>query len=234
VSTQEKRDDFATIEAPGTKPKITSIFDFSAEALGQLKLWFEQAGIVGLGSVAATTTTTTSGTSVYDRSTTLTDIVSTTAETTLYSKTINATDMSIDKILRCTIIGDWLNSTGSGRTFRLKIKFGGTTMLDSLTDSFASAAQRGTVYIQFSLGNMGATNSQFMQGFSSLNRVSPTTGLGSFGATPTGNEFAQAFGASALATVDTSAAQLLDVTITPSASSSSLSFRKRHALLELI
>lgn len=31
--------------APGVTPKITSIYDFSAEALGQLKLYIEQAGI---------------------------------------------------------------------------------------------------------------------------------------------------------------------------------------------
>lgn len=37
--------DWANAAQPGTTPKINSIFDFSAEALGQLKLWLEQQGL---------------------------------------------------------------------------------------------------------------------------------------------------------------------------------------------
>jgi len=37
--------DWANASQPGTTPKINSIFDFSAEALGQLKLWLEQQGL---------------------------------------------------------------------------------------------------------------------------------------------------------------------------------------------
>ena len=34
--------DFPTLSPPGSKPIISSIFDFTSEALGQLRLWFEQ------------------------------------------------------------------------------------------------------------------------------------------------------------------------------------------------
>ena len=37
--------DWTTASAPGKTPQITSIFDFSAEALGQLKVYLEQAGL---------------------------------------------------------------------------------------------------------------------------------------------------------------------------------------------
>lgn len=37
--------DFATIVAPGTEPKIHSIFDFTAESLEQLAFWLEQRGL---------------------------------------------------------------------------------------------------------------------------------------------------------------------------------------------
>lgn len=48
----ENSGDFATFTAPGTTPKINSIFDFSAEALGQLKLWLEQSGLnIGVNQV---------------------------------------------------------------------------------------------------------------------------------------------------------------------------------------
>lgn len=38
--------DWANASAPGKAPIITSIFDFSAEALGQLKTWLEQSGLI--------------------------------------------------------------------------------------------------------------------------------------------------------------------------------------------
>jgi hypothetical protein len=37
--------DFAQIVAPGTEPKIHSIFDFTAESLEQLAFWLEQRGL---------------------------------------------------------------------------------------------------------------------------------------------------------------------------------------------
>lgn len=37
--------DWTSASSPGATPKITSIFDFSAEALGQLKVWLEQSGL---------------------------------------------------------------------------------------------------------------------------------------------------------------------------------------------
>ncbi len=57
-------DSFTTIEPPGTTPKFTAIFDFSAEALGQLKLYLEQAGLaIGINQIIGfqkfTTTTVT-------------------------------------------------------------------------------------------------------------------------------------------------------------------------------
>lgn len=38
-------DSWINATSPGVTPKITSIYDFSAEALGQLKVWLEQAGL---------------------------------------------------------------------------------------------------------------------------------------------------------------------------------------------
>lgn len=49
---EDKTPDFTSLTSPGTDPKITSIFDFSTEALGQMKLWLEQAGInIPIGQV---------------------------------------------------------------------------------------------------------------------------------------------------------------------------------------
>lgn len=44
-STDINLNEFTTIQ-PGLETKINSIFDFSPEALGQLKLWIEQSGLV--------------------------------------------------------------------------------------------------------------------------------------------------------------------------------------------
>ena len=44
-SIEQPPGDWANAAQPGGVPKITSIFDFSTEALGQLKLWLEQQGL---------------------------------------------------------------------------------------------------------------------------------------------------------------------------------------------
>lgn len=41
IDEQRQSSDFATRTEPGKAPKITSIFDFTAETLGQLRLWLE-------------------------------------------------------------------------------------------------------------------------------------------------------------------------------------------------
>lgn len=59
--------DWASASAPGKRPQIDSIFDFTSEALGELKTWLEQSGLIvpatsiGSGSIAYVPTWTSSG-----------------------------------------------------------------------------------------------------------------------------------------------------------------------------
>ena len=56
------------------------------------------------------------------------DIVSSTTETDLLAYSVPASTLGTDKALRVTIKADYLNNSGSSRTFTLKIKYGATTM----------------------------------------------------------------------------------------------------------
>jgi hypothetical protein len=42
---EQAKQDFAKLTAPGAEAKIRSIFDFTAEALEELRSWLEQAGL---------------------------------------------------------------------------------------------------------------------------------------------------------------------------------------------
>jgi hypothetical protein len=80
--------DFPTLSPPGGTPKITSIFDFSAEALGQLRLWLEQnppsvpiSSVLGFQQFTAQSATKIS-TNEATNSTTYTDLATTGPEIT--------------------------------------------------------------------------------------------------------------------------------------------------------
>lgn len=60
---------------------------------------------------------------VYDRSTSAVDVVNTAVATSLWSKAIAANALSTDRMLRVTILGDYLNNTGISQALTLGIDF---------------------------------------------------------------------------------------------------------------
>jgi hypothetical protein len=172
-------------------------------------------------------------TSLYGRAATTVDIVSTAAETTLYSQTINGGDLGADKTLRLTLIGDFLHNNGAGDSMTLRLKFGGTTYLADACGFNAEAnANRQPFKIVSFISNMGVTNSQFFQMETFMRRpgagLDATTGIG-------GEQTAFTWMTlSNTATVDTTANQTLAFTGQWSASSASNSWRMRYGILELL
>ena len=63
-----------------------------------------------------------------DRSTTEQDVVSSAAETSVYSYSVPVGTIGTNKILRLTVTGSYLNNSGSPDTFTPRVKFGGTTI----------------------------------------------------------------------------------------------------------
>lgn len=201
--------------------------------LGQALVWG--------GTDWAPATIASAGFAAVYRKTTEKDVVNTAAETDLLNGeiTIGAGSMSTNRLLRATLLGDYLNNSGASRTLTVKIKLGGTVIYeDTLTATTASATRR-AVRLGFEIANLGAANSQFMAGAIGLsNVVAATTGLG--GLDNLGNDAggdssrANIIATNGAVAIDTSTAKLLEVTVTHSVANASLSARLKYALIEII
>lgn len=167
------------------------------------------------------------------------DVVSSSSATAVLSQSIDAGHLSSDRLLRCTIIGDYLNNDGATRNLTLSIVFGATTLWADPFSSITNASTRRPIRWTFEIANLGAANSQFMAGVFWMGSSSaPTTGLGR----TNGGNFTTTMNAdlqhnvsfAGSASEDTTTAKTLTVNVQHSASSANLSFRKRYALLELV
>lgn len=182
------------------------------------------------------------GSTVYDRSTAPTEVVSTTAETTVYTKTVTGGDMSTDKMLRLTLIGDYLFNRNTTDTLTLRIKFGGTTYISVVNASASIANARQPWRMTVEVANLGANNSQMI--VAALTTIAPDgavagTGIGWWafleGAVAARNYPVGGIGGiSTLAAQDTSTDKAIAVTAQFNVSSASNSWRARYALLELL
>jgi hypothetical protein len=174
------------------------------------------------------------GTFPYDRVATTLDINTTAAETTLYSKTIVANDLGVDRMLRLTMLTDVLYNNVAGNTCRVRIKFGATTVLD-WTHSGANSvlsANRIQWRDEILLSNLGTSSSQLLE----FTRIGKGTGnMGDFTLT-TGNFSSwvrgdSAYVASNTAAEGTTANKDLVVTVQWGTSSANNSYRRRYAVL---
>lgn len=169
---------------------------------------------------------------VYDRITATTDVNTTLAETTLYTKTITGGDLGTNKMLRLLIHGDYLHNNVAADTMIVRIKYGATTLYASNAYNLGNviSATRHPYTLQIYLQNFGATNNQALSArldTEIANTAAPTTGLGLWA--PTAAPLT-AFG---IATEDSTADKTLLVTVQWSASSVNNSWRARGGVLEL-
>jgi hypothetical protein len=175
---------------------------------------------------------------VIDRSTSVVDVVSSTTETSVYSKVIAADAMSTDRMLRLTLKATYLNSTGGGVDITPRFKFGGTTHWGEAITLSSSATRRRIRWI-VEIENLGATNVQEFEGVFSTSDAAAASvaGIGNTTSAYSGDVAGHLhilFGGSAALAIDTTAAQTLQLTVQHAASSANLSFRKFSAVLELL
>ncbi len=97
---------------------------------------------------------------VLDRDVTTAEVVNTTDETTVYSFTVPGGTLGTNRMLRLTLIGDYLNNSGvNGRTIRIRVKYGGTQFA-GLVDSHNTGATRYGWSAIAELSAANATNAQ--------------------------------------------------------------------------
>lgn len=190
------------------------------------------------------------GVSIMERRTTTVDIQNSSSELTLYDGSaasgstgwnIAANSMSTDKMLRLTMIGDFLHNNVAANTVTLRIKFGGTTFFAMATNlGNVVGAARVPWIMHVLVSNLGAANSQMILVDSQSGRSdanAPSSGIGQIFVPNNTAATAALFGPggiSTLGTIDTTSAQKLDVTAQWNAASANNSWRTRYVVLELV
>lgn len=168
-----------------------------------------------------------------DRVSTDTTFASSTAENTLYTKTITANTMGANGILRLTIYG--LLSTNAGTdTERIRIKFGATTFIDTGAVAFDNGGASTNVpfHLEVRVQNDAATNANtvmFYMVSGTRGNTNLTTGTGKAFQNGSGSAGGRNTGA-----VDTTSNQDLVVTWQHGTNSANCSVTLYSALLELL
>lgn len=151
------------------------------------------------------------------------------SEISIFSKSILANTLGSDRMLRLAIRGTAKNQSWSGRAFQIRVKFGGTTLLDfNLT--LASSATLTTFHLAVELQNDGATNAQHVTSVFTLP-------IGSAPATGTAGGLVQAGGTRTVegtGSIDTTANRTFEVTLQLPVSDANLYADIERAILELI
>lgn len=169
------------------------------------------------------------GLSIIERNLTAVTVVNTLVETDLYRKTIAANLLGVNGGVRLRLSADLLNNTGSPVGYRIRVKFGATTVLDTTSSGISTTASssRGAIHLDVMMLN-AAANSQkatavlFLGsglstaiGFATTANMPPLPGDG-------------------VATEDTTAAKDLAVTVAMTVASANADIRKHLALLEKV
>lgn len=163
-------------------------------------------------------------------------VVDTVVETTLLTQAIPGNTIGASGIVKMRLFGDYANSTGGSEVHRLKITFGGVTIIDfSRSTSQVQSLLRQPFMVDFTLANLGVTNSQFGGGqFVQASQTGVSggdfaAGIGNISATspvvPLGTT---------LTTIDTTVSQTLTVTVTHGSASPTISTRRHFWLIEVL
>ena len=167
-----------------------------------------------------------------DANGTLADFKSSAGEQTVYSYDVQGGTLETEGALYLALNGDYLNNTGSNRTFTLKVKYGGSVLYEDGSPSLTSNVNRMVLNLGFYLTSGGGASDQNMTGFMEISDRSstPTTGTGRLSTV----SFRYVFAGALSGTVNSSATKTLAVTITHSAAADTLSYRRLYALLQEI
>jgi hypothetical protein len=165
-----------------------------------------------------------------DAVTATTEVVSSAAETAVYTKSIAGGTLGTDGALRLTLIGDFFNNSGGNQDLVVKVKYGATTVLNFIFTAIVGAATRKSILLTANLHAKAATNAQVAAGYLMIDAATATQ----TSATVAAFRHIGALAGHNACAIDSTAAQDLVVTIQHSASDANLSFKTLSARLELI
>ncbi len=167
------------------------------------------------------------------------DVANTLSELSLWSTTaggvtVPANAMGANGSVTMLLAGDSLHNNGINDAVTIRVKFGGVTIYQDLSPmGDLIGPSRQAWLFRFRISNRGATNAQFMFGFSAMPKADqgvPAVGLGQL---EIRNLAVVPFCSSAPHAIDTTADQSVDVTAQWSVASVNNSLRKRWAQIVL-
>ena len=187
------------------------------------------------GDLSCTTIAFTSKT--LDRKSSATTVNNTVTETAVYSYTIPAGTLDANGEIVLTLWSEFLNNTGVGRGYIIKVKLGGTTVIefDMGSSALVSTTTRRLSQTVVSLAALGATNSQIV---TMRHEISSRTGLSGTLTTGVGTTMSTAVQMltvnSGALSQDMTTSKVLEVSITLSTNSTNLEWKAYAGTLELL
>lgn len=140
-----------------------------------------------------------------------------TAERSVYSFSVPGGTLSSNRTIRVVMMGSYTNNSGANRTIRLRFKYGATTICDKTSANIATSGTTGDFFAEFILMAAGATNAQRAVQSLQIDRAGAIVGpIIDYGT----------------ATVDSTAAQTLDITVLHSGLTANFTKTAAYAVLE--
>lgn len=215
---------FAHSEAPNNTaiPLVKNIFGVSADFLGELKTWLEQnppaipvSQIVGYNQNTV---------KIYKKSTGSLTVANTLTETDVINEAIPTSSLGTTGMMRVTLVGDYLNNSGAGRSIDFKFYFGGTLLHTISSGGLNATSVRYPGSFECVIANLGATNSQmFTVNFPQFSAVAGTPATTPWEQTPADS-----------AAIDTTVSQTFRVSVTHSFASASIDYTRRYYMIEFL
>lgn len=112
------------------------------------------------------------------------NIVSTAAETTLYTFTVPGGALGSTRGLKLDMVGDYLNNSAATKSMRFRVKYGATTLWDSTTALLAVSANRAAWQMTVILGELISGTQQMGGWFGLSSQTLPTAGQGDINTAP--------------------------------------------------
>jgi hypothetical protein len=165
------------------------------------------------------------------RNTTVVDVVSTAAETNLFSFTIPANTMGTTGLVRIIVTGSYINNSGSDDKYALRLKLGGVTIWSDESGTQSTGSNRRPVFIQLFIKNNNSASSQKVGGtFINGNDVLGDVGISDISS----DEIRGQSPIVASASINTAADAVLALSVDHDDSSSNISFQADIISVELI
>jgi hypothetical protein len=187
-------------------------------------IWDSDDNLLAVGDGSGTQRFSPRVSYVLDSKTSSTTISNTVTETAIYSYTIPGGTLGASDALSLTLLSEFLNNSGTTRGFTIRVKFGGSTVIDFSTgNNFGSSATRRVGSIEILVNARGSTSAQMVTLSASVPVLTPVFGTVNTG---TGTTMSTADNTlrlhSGALSVDTTSNQTLEVTIELSTNLSTL------------